>query len=54
MNNEDKRREVMRAICNDPEAVELLRQLWNGLIHPLEYAAAIILVASNYGVGLGD
>ena len=51
---EEERLEAMRALCHDQEAVDLLRQLWNGLVHPLEYAAAIILLAIKYNLSLGD
>lgn len=51
---EDEKTEAMRALCDDPEAQDYLRQLWDGLIHPLEYARHIVLLANKYNLTLLD
>lgn len=35
------------AFCNEPEVVELLSQLNRGLIHPIEYANKIFVLATK-------
>jgi hypothetical protein len=38
------------AMCDHPEVVELTEQLYNGLIHPLEYADAVKAHAVKAGI----
>ena len=42
--------EAYWAMCDDAEVKELLTQLFNGLIHPLEYADAVKRIATRYGI----
>jgi hypothetical protein len=52
--SEDEKLEAMRKLCEDAEALDVLKQLWEGLIHPLEYARHICIIANRYNLTLLD